>query len=42
MAEKFRMTESDASLGRAGWGGMGQAMEQQCMAGQGGVGYIFS
>ena len=37
MAEKFRMTESDASWG--GWGGMGQATEQQYMAGQGWVGW---
>ena len=41
------MTESDASWGGRGLCGMGQATEQQCMAGQGWlglgrVGYIFS
>ena len=41
LAEEFRMTESDARWGGrgAGWEGVGQATERQCMAGQGWVGW---
>ena len=38
------MTESDPRRGGrgAGWGLVVQAKARQCMAGQGGVGYMFS